>query len=150
MAFAKTTRPSLANAVPRPAVWRALDKARRQPITWVSGPPGSGKTTIVSGYLANRRVRNIWYQMDAGDSDAATFFLYLAGAAPRRGAPLPQLTLEYRDAIPIFARRYFHALYARCGASFAIVFDNYQEVPAAAALHDILSVAAEELPRGGR
>jgi ATP/maltotriose-dependent transcriptional regulator MalT/DNA-binding SARP family transcriptional activator len=150
MAFAKTTRPTLASALPRPRLFGRLDRARRRPVTWVWGPPGAGKTTLVASYLTARRQRALWYQVDAGDADVATFFYYLGLAAPRRRLPLPLLTPEYRQGLAIFARRFFRELYTRLAAPWTVVLDNYQEVTAASELHDVMREALDELPRHGR
>jgi ATP/maltotriose-dependent transcriptional regulator MalT len=84
----------------RPRLVRRLDLARKKPVTWVWAPPGAGKTTLVASYLAARRTRGLWYKVDEGDADVATFFYYLGLAAPRRRRPLPLplLTPEYRQA----------------------------------------------------
>src|SRR5215468_3238379 len=88
MALAKTTRPTLApTTVARPRLFRLLDRARRKPVTWVWGPPGAGKTTLVVSYLQARKVRTLWYQLDEGDADVATFFYYLGVAAPHVAVP---------------------------------------------------------------
>ena len=97
MALAKTTRPTQAGILVRPRLLRRLDLARKKPVTWVWAPPGAGKTTLVASYLAARRTRGLWYKVDEGDADVATFFYYLGQAVPRR-RPLPLLTPEYRQA----------------------------------------------------
>ncbi len=150
MAFAKTTRPTLASTLARPRLFSRLDRARRRPVTWVWGPPGAGKTTLVAGYLAARQQRATWYQVDEGDADVATFFYYVGLAAPRRRRPLPLLTPEYRQGLAAFARAFFRELFDRLPARFTLVLDNYQEVPADSALHEVMRVAVEELPPGGR
>src|SRR5689334_12478085 len=150
MAFAKTTPPTLAGPVARPRLFRRLDRAGRRPVTWVWAPPGSGKTTLVASYLAARRRRALWYQVDEGDADVATFFYYLGGAAPRRRQPLPLLTTEYRQGLPVFARRFFRELYGRLTAPIAIVLDNYQEAPPDSQLHEVMREALEEIPPGVR
>src|SRR5512145_1428173 len=103
--LAKLTRPTPFAASPRHRLFRSLDQLRTRPVIWVAGPPGSGKTTLVAGYLEVNAVRGIWYQVDSGDSDPATFYYYLRMAAAqlparRRGAPLPLLTPEYLPDLP--------------------------------------------------
>jgi len=86
-------------------------------VIWVSGPPGCGKTTLVSSYLEARKLPCLWYQLEAGDADPATFFYFLGRAArkaaPRKRKPLPLLTPEYLQGIPAFTQRYFEELYTR-------------------------------------
>ena len=150
MTLAKTTRPTLAATVARPRLFDRLDRAGRRPVTWVWGPPGAGKTTLVASYLAARKLRVLWYQLDEGDDDVATFFHYLGQAAPWRRRPLPHLTPEYRQRLSVFTRRYFRELYGRLKIPFALVFDNYQEVPADSLLHEVMREALAEIPTGGR
>src|SRR5262245_37239854 len=108
MALAKTTRPSQAEILVRTRLVQRLDFARKKPVTWVWAPPGAGKTTLVASYIAARKTRGLWYQLDEGDADVATFFYYLGLAAPRRRRPLPLLTPEHRHhGVAIFARRFF-------------------------------------------
>ncbi len=151
--LAKLSRPNLAGILPRDRLYKLLDQGREKSIIWVGGPPGSGKTTLVADYLDTWAPESIWYQVDVGDSDVATFFYYMAGAVPdsagdRRPA-LPLFTSEYQGNLPAFTRRYFRELFARLTAPFALVFDNYQEVPSQSRLHEVLRQGLEELPAGG-
>ena len=72
--LAKLTPPRLPPIIERPRLYRSLAKARKRPIVWINAPPGFGKTTLVGSYLRARKIRPVWYQLDAGDSDLATFF----------------------------------------------------------------------------
>lgn len=101
---AKITRPAPTGCYPRQRLFRALDRGLKRPILWISGPPGSGKTTLVSSYVAARKLPCIWYQVDPRDGDVATCFYYL-GLAARKAAPrickaLPLLTPEYLTGLP--------------------------------------------------
>ncbi len=150
MALAKTTRPTQTGTLVRPRLVRRLDLAGKKPVTWVWAPPGAGKTTLVASYLAARKTRGLWYQVDEGDADVATFFYYLGLAAPRRRRPLPLLTPEHHEGIAVFARRFFRELYSRLKPPFTLVFDNYQDVPPDSALHDVMAETVDEIPTSGR
>jgi len=150
MALAKITRPSHAEILVRRRLVQLLDFARKKPVTWVWAPPGAGKTTLVASYIAARKTRGLWYQVDEGDADIATFFYYLGLAAPRRRRPLPLLTPEYPHSVAVFARRFFRELYSRLKPPFTVVFDNYQDVPRDSALHDVMAETTAEIPSGGR
>ena len=149
MAFAKTTRPTLATTVVRSRLFRRLDPSRKKQITWAWGPPGVGKTSLVASYLTTRKIQNLWYQVDEGDTDVATFFYFLGQAAPRRRRPLPLLTPEYRRGLAIFTRRFFREIYSRLKTPFVIVFDDYQEVPVDSSLHEVMREALAEIPKDG-
>jgi len=150
MALAKTTRPTQTGTLVRPRLVRRLDLAGKKPVTWVWAPPGAGKTTLVASYLAARKTRGLWYQVDEGDADVATFFYYLGLAAPRRRRPLPLLTPEHHEGIAVFARRFFRELYSRLKPPFTLVLDNYQDVPPDSTLHDVMAETVAEIPTGGR
>lgn len=104
--LAKITAPSLPRVAHRTRLYRQLDNAGQRQFIWVTGPAGSGKTTLVASYLAHSRRRYLWYQIDAGDSDIASFFHYLGlaatAAAPRYRRPLLHPTPEYMGGIQIF------------------------------------------------
>jgi len=150
IAFAKTTRPAVGQTVPRERLFVLLDRARERPVVWVSGPPGCGKTTAVASYLEHEKADCLWYQLDEGDADVATFFYYLGLAAEEHGVGgLPLLMPEYHAAMPVFTRRYFEALYARLKPPFVVVFDGYHEVAAFSAFHQVMRDALAVLPQGG-
>ena len=129
-----------------------MDAGRDMPVVWVTGPPGSGKTTLVASYLDTRKLSCLWYQADSGDADIATFFYYMGMAAkkafPRKRKPLPLLTPEYLPNISVFTQRYFEELYGRLTHPFAIIFDNYQDAPAESKFHDIISIGLSVIPEG--
>jgi LuxR family transcriptional regulator, maltose regulon positive regulatory protein len=131
-------------------LFEELDRADSAPVVWLAGPPGCGKTTLIVDYTTTRRLDSIWYQVDRGDSDIASFFFYLAQAAQRPGAePIQPFEAAYLGNVEAFARTYFRDLYARTEAP-CLVFDNCQDVSASGTLYSVLRVAIDELPQGGR
>jgi LuxR family maltose regulon positive regulatory protein len=150
--LAKLTRPRLHGAVPRERLFSRLDEARSRSAICVVGPPGAGKTTLVASWLDARGIPGIWYQVDPGDEDIATFFYYLGRAA----APfselsswtLPVLTPEYLHDVFSFARRFFRELFARLPSSATLVLDNYQEVAPGSVFHQVVVEAVSEVPAG--
>jgi LuxR family maltose regulon positive regulatory protein len=159
--IAKITRPRLTGTVGRDRLFRLMDTSRERPVIWVAAPGGSGKTTLAASWLDSRKLPVLWYQVDEGDGDIATFFHYmgLAGkrAAPARRKPLPALTPEYRSGIPLFTRRFFEDLFdrllsVRSGRSTdrdpVLVLDNFQDAPADSPFHDMIAQGLETVPHG--
>ena len=152
--LAKLSRPRLFDTIPRERLFARLDDHQRLPVTLVAAPPGAGKTTLVASWLESRKLGGIWYQVDAGDADPATFFHFLGLAEralpgrPRRLPPLPPLTPEYLADLDGFARRFFRELYSRLKAPAAVVLDNFQEAGDEGPLHTVLLCAIDEVPRG--
>ena len=151
--LAKLARPRLHHAVARETLFARLDGLRADcSAVCIVGPPGAGKTTLAASWLDARSNKGIWYQVDSGDADLATFFHYLGEAAApfatRGRGPLPSLTPEYLDDIDGFSRRFFRALFARLPGDAAVVLDNYQEVEAGSDFHRLVADAVSEVPAG--
>ena len=147
---AKITRPHYARVLPRTRLIDLLDN-RHQPLVWVNGPPGAGKTALASSYLEAKNLPHLWYRLDEGDRDLPTFFHYLGlamgHATGHKRRALPHLTAEYSGGAA-FARLYFEELAARVQPPFVLVLDNYHEVPGDAELHAALRDGIAALPRG--
>jgi DNA-binding SARP family transcriptional activator len=151
-ARARAARQRLADVYPRAQLFDALDHARARPLTWIAAPAGAGKTTLVASYLAARKLASVWYSFDVRDGDAATFFFYLREAlrahAPREHESLPLLRPEYSLDLPVFTRNFFDAAYARLRSPAALVFDNYQDLPADSVLQRLLPEVLRAAPEG--
>jgi ATP/maltotriose-dependent transcriptional regulator MalT len=127
--MSKVIRPIPTEFFARNRLFSLLDQMRENPVIWVSGPAGCGKTTLVTSYLETREIPCLWYEVDEGDTDLATFFYYLGQeakkAAPRKRSPLPLLTSEYLSGIPTFTKRIFEKLCEKLPITSVVLFDNY-------------------------
>ena len=176
--IAKITRPGADGIFVRRRLFRLIDKGLGFPITWVTGPPGSGKTALIASYIESGRWPSLWYQIDERDADIASFFYYMGLAAkkasPQKRKPMPLLTSEYSAGIPAFTRRYFEEFYLRLNPSnfsgrnpsahslgrgnprpipsgkkgFVVVFDDYQNVPLHSGFHEMIAHGLDMIPEG--
>jgi ATP/maltotriose-dependent transcriptional regulator MalT/DNA-binding SARP family transcriptional activator len=149
---AKLARPVSAGLVPRPRLFTRLD--RGPAATWLCGPPGAGKTALVTSWIdAGRRTAG-WYQLDARDTDLATFFDYLdrlaRQIAPGRRARLPAFTPAFARGVGAFTRRFFEAFFERCPRPFTLVLDEYDALPPGAPLHEALADILASVPSRAR
>jgi ATP/maltotriose-dependent transcriptional regulator MalT/DNA-binding SARP family transcriptional activator len=151
--LAKLSRPRVGKVVPRKRLFSSLDALRQKPVVWIAAHPGAGKTTLLASFLEARKVSSLWYQVDSGDADPASFFYHLGLAARSLGrakaaAPMPLLTPEFLGDVAAFSRRFFRELYQRMGVKSALVLDNLHEAPEDSPLHRVLAAAFEEVPEG--
>lgn len=150
--LAKLTRPRLHAPLPRPRLFQRLDTLCEHRAIWLSSPPGAGKTTLVGSYLDDRKLDAIWFQVDAGDIDLASFFYYLGLATPSRSgrhrSVLPALRPEYLSDLKGFTRRFFRSLFAQLPTGHLIVFDNVQHFTDSPQAIEVLTEALAEIPEG--
>lgn len=148
----KITAPNISGIVPRQRLFSRLDRCSEKPVIWISSPGGSGKTSLVTCYLDTRHLPHLWYKVDTGDDDIATFFYYMGlackKASPRFRNPLPLLTPEYLPGLSVFTQRYFEELFRRLKPPFVMVLDNYQDVPEQSHLHEIVNIGLMSVPKG--
>ena len=148
--IAKLMAPKVSRVLHRDRLFARLDSCSTQSAVWVTGSGGAGKTTLISTYLARKNIPFLWYQVDEGDTDPATFFYFLKLAvqrmAPRKRSRLPEFTLEHLANIGSFTRLFFRQLFDLLPQPLIIVLDNYQTVSEDAILHQIILIAVAEVP----
>ncbi|WP_326837417.1 LuxR C-terminal-related transcriptional regulator [Amycolatopsis rhabdoformis] len=126
--------------VTRPRLLEALDAAAGSPVTAVCAPAGFGKTTLLAEWAANRPVA--WVSLDAEDNDPHRFWSAIlcalektvpadsrvhAVAAPE-GSSRADFLAELVDALDALP------------APVRLVLDDFQEIVAAAPLHDVTTL----------
>ncbi len=151
--LAKLTAPQADRAWPRARLFERLDAASAGgSVVWIAAPAGAGKTTLVASWLRARRLRSVWYRVDAADSDVASFFHYLgliAGARSTRSKEaLPAFTAEYLGGLAGFARHWFRGFYKLVRGTAVLVLDDYHEIPADSPLHAVIREGLAEVPQG--
>ena len=91
----------------------------------------------------------LWYRIDEGDADVATFFYYMGLAVKRllrTRKSLPLFTQEYVRGLNVFALRYFETLYGSLRPGSLVVLDNYERVAEDSSLHEVVSRGMSVLP----
>lgn len=150
--IAKISPPRLYAVCNRTRLFDRICRCRRHSVIWISGPPGSGKTTLAASYLASKQIPAIWYQMDRTDHDPANFFYYMTEAVQQSpagpGSTLPRLSPEYLNNLSGYCVQYFRELFSLVKKPFLLVLDNYHEVPPESGLHNLVNLGLEQVPSG--
>ncbi len=138
------------NVVRRERLFTLLDRQSPTRSFWISGPGGSGKTTLVAHYLAERKIPHLWYEIDARDGDPATFFSYFGQAAASLMEPpagqMPCFAPEHLANLETYVLDYFETLYQRLRPGSWLIFDNFQDAPEKSPLLQIIVSAIKQLP----
>ena len=146
----KISRPLADPVFPRERLYKELDRARKRPLVWIEGPGGSGKTTLVSGYVDSRELDCLWYRIDPDDDDPATFFYYMGMAGKLAGSDgsseLSLFTPENMLSVGQFSRRFFGDLFPLLKTPGVVVLDNFENVPQESYLVQVLQQAITRIP----
>jgi ATP/maltotriose-dependent transcriptional regulator MalT len=149
--IAKISRPSLRNVLERKIRLARLESALQSPVIWVTGPAGSGKTTLVSDFVRSRKKSCLWYQVDERDEEPATFFYYMALAAkkasPKSKKKLPEFSPEYLSGLMAFTINFFEKVFEKLKKGSLLVFDNYQMLHEDAQLHSLMQKGLSIIPQ---
>lgn len=135
--------------VPRSRMIEQINEGLQRKLTLISAPAGSGKTTLVSEWVAGCDRPVAWLSLDASDNDPARFLAYLIAAlqtvVPDIGAamqaalrsPLPPPTeLVLTDLLNEITA---------CPDNFVLVLDDYHVIDAKP-VDDVVGFLLEHLP----
>ena len=149
--IAKLVAPRASQIVRRGRVLTAIGRGLRTGACWIAAPAGYGKTIAITDYLEKTSAPFVWYRIDEGDQDVASFFHYMARSVrgARKGGALPRFGAEYADQVPQFARRFFRSYLEKLRPGTVLVLDDLHnaDVPQ---YRGILAILLQELPPGVR
>src|SRR5262245_44096660 len=71
------------NLIPRPRLIERLDDGLNYPLTLISAPAGSGKTSALNAWISHGERCIAWLSLDEGDNDPTRFWTYVIAALQR-------------------------------------------------------------------
>jgi len=150
---AKIARPKIPLAYNRQVIFEKLRTNSENPIVWVEGSAGSGKSLLVNSFLESENIPCVWYQIDESDADIATFFHYLLSglekSLPESETSQQLLSLPYKPQYATFSKRFFQELQESIDSPLAIVFDDYHLIPENASFHEDFVEGLMQIQKAG-
>ncbi|MCP4418092.1 MAG: hypothetical protein GY805_15825, partial [Chloroflexi bacterium] len=137
--------------IPRPHLIKQLNQGIQNcKLTLISAPAGFGKSTLVSGWLAESDIQAAWLSLDQGDNDPVRFWTYLiaaiqtihqeVGVEARQIISAPQLRNTEPVAISLIND------ISQLTHDLIMVLDDYHLIEAGQ-VHASLSYLLEHLPQ---
>jgi LuxR family maltose regulon positive regulatory protein len=139
--------------VARESLLARLDAGLERSLTLLSAPAGSGKTTLVSAWMAERVARHdlpplAWVSLDAGDNDPVRFWRYLITACQEFDTGIGRAALALLQAPQQPVERALTALIndlAQLPGKHILVLEDYHLI-SAPQVHDSLTFLLDHLP----
>ncbi len=137
------------NLVARGALWARLNAGLDSKLTLISAPAGSGKTTLISQWLATRSEPAAWLSLETSDSDPVRFWRYVVAACESFDADVgrniyPLLERPQRDLAEVIPTALINAL-AQANGPFILALDDYHTITSQV-IHDSLAYLIDHLP----
>ena len=133
----------------RPRLFERLDEVLRHKLTLISAPAGSGKTTLVSEWIAECKRPVAWLSLDEGENDLTRFVVYLVTALQTIKADIGAAVLgALQSGQPPSSESLLTTLLNEIAASpgdFTLVLDDYHAIDSRS-VDQALSFLVEHMP----
>jgi LuxR family maltose regulon positive regulatory protein len=147
---AKLMPPRLhATVIPRTGLLARLDDGLGKRLTLVIAPTGFGKTTLVSQWLAERRLPIAWVALDENDNDPVRFWTYVISALRTLDAEIGKTALATLSTAQILS---FQSILtplinelARLSTQSVLVLEDYHAI-ALPEIHAALAFLLQHKP----
>jgi len=138
----------------RPRLTERLQANLSHPVTLVTAPAGSGKTTLVADFVRAHARRFVWYQLDPTDADPLVFLEYLAHGVRQAVPGFGDVTLSYlRQAAGEAATQPARAVdvllnevLQEVSQQLVVVLDDYHHLGRETGVHAVLDRLISYLP----
>ncbi len=147
-----TPPPLRAALVRRPHLLSVLEHALSGPLTLIAAPPGFGKTTLLSSWVAAQPANShtlAWVSLEAGDDDPLRFWVVVLMALDKvLEGQIKPLLAQMRTPQPPPIMHLLPALLQILGAQpkpVILVLDDYHAIETLS-IHQAVSFAVEHLP----
>lgn len=144
--YVPPTRPGL---VSRPRLLERLGEGPSARLILISAPAGFGKTTLVTEWLADEKLRAAWISLDQGDNDLARFFGYVIAALQTTVPEIGRTAqgLLHGPQVPPVESILTLLVNELCTlpGRLVLVFDDYQAIDAPL-VHTAVSFLLDSLP----
>jgi len=143
--------PARANAIARPRLTEKLLNGLNQASSFVllSGPPGFGKTTLLSEFAVRLKGSVAWVSLDEGDNDPVRFWSYLIAACQSVRPGIGESALELlKSPLPLSDHAVPSILindFSRQESDLVLVLDDYHAIQNGP-VHKALSFLLDHLP----
>jgi LuxR family maltose regulon positive regulatory protein len=88
------------NIIPRPRLYQQLDRGIQGPLTLITAPTGSGKTTLVGAWSRQREFPVAWVSLESEDNDPSRFWRYIIAALGKLDPTVSQDTIRQSRMLP--------------------------------------------------
>jgi hypothetical protein len=139
------------NLVPRPRLMTILEKGLRGPLTLISAPAGSGKTTLTGEWreTAMNQIPVAWLSLDSADNDPLRFLTYLTASIKSASPNLTHPTVDLLQAseppaLEVITSSLIESLDA-FAVELVLALDDYHVITNIA-IHEILNNLLAHLP----